>query len=85
MRGILPNDRPKQEMKASVERSLGQLFAGLNIGAIEFIDQRKQWSGDTMTFSLTAKVGFLRSPVVGFAMVTDKESSSMLTWACWVN
>jgi hypothetical protein len=44
-------------MKASVERSIDQLFAGFDIGLIEFIDQRKQWSGDTMMFSLTAKWG----------------------------
>jgi hypothetical protein len=73
MRVILPNDKPKQEMKASVERSIDQLFAGFNIGVIEFIDQRKQWSGDTLTFSLTAKLGFLRTPIVGSAMVADKE------------
>jgi hypothetical protein len=73
MRIILPNDRPKQEMKASVERSIDQLFAGFDIGLIEFIDQRKQWSGDTMMFSLTAKVGFLRTPIIGSAMVTEKE------------
>lgn len=60
-------------MKASVERSIDQLFSGLNLGVIEFVDQRKQWSGDTMTFSLAAKLGFLRTPIVGSAMVTDKE------------
>jgi len=73
MRVIIPNDRPKQEMKASVDRSIDQFFVGFNIGVIEFIDQRKQWSGDTMMFSLTAKIGFLRTPIVGSAMVTDKE------------
>jgi hypothetical protein len=72
MRIIIPNDRPKQEMKASVERSIDQLFAGFNIGVIEFIDQRKQWSGDTMTFSLSAKLG-LRTPIRGSALVTDRE------------
>ena len=73
LRVIIPNDKPKQEMKASIERSIDQLFAGFNIGLIEFVDQRKQWSGDTRTFSLTAKLGFMRTPIVGSAMVTDKE------------
>ena len=48
-------------------------FSGFNIGVIEFIDRRKQRSGDAMMFSLTAKIGFLRTPIVGSAMVTDKE------------
>lgn len=73
MRVIIPHDRPKQEMKASVERSVDQLFTGFNLGVIELIDQRKQWSADTMTFSLTAKFGIVRTPVVGSALVSDKE------------
>ena len=73
MRVIIPHDRPKQEMKASVERSLDQLFRGFNLGVIELIEQRKQWSVDTMTFSLTAKFGILRTPIAGSALVTDKE------------
>jgi Putative polyhydroxyalkanoic acid system protein (PHA_gran_rgn) len=73
MRVTIPHNRPKQEMKDSVERSIDQLFTGFSIGVIEFIDQRKQWSGDTMTFSLSAKLGFLRTPIRGSALVTDRE------------
>lgn len=58
-------------MKDSVEQSVGQLFSGFNLGVIEFTDQRKEWSGDTLKFSLTANLGFLRTPLVGWALVTD--------------
>jgi hypothetical protein len=70
---IIPHDGPKQEMKDSVERSVDQLFTGFNLGVIEFTDQVKRWSLDTMAFSLTAKVGFLRTPIVGSALVTDTQ------------
>lgn len=71
VRITIQHDRPKQEMKDSVEQSVGQLFSGFNLGVIEFTDQRKEWSGDTLKFSLTANLGFLRTPLVGWALVTD--------------
>lgn len=73
MRVMIPHDRPKQEMKNSVDQSIDQLFTGFNLGVIEFVNQRKQWSGDTLAFSLTAKMGFLQTPIVGSALVTDKD------------
>jgi Putative polyhydroxyalkanoic acid system protein (PHA_gran_rgn) len=73
MRVTISHNRPKQEIKDSVERSIDQLFTGFNVGVIEFINQRKQWSGDTMTFSLAARLGFLRTPIRGAALVTDRE------------
>jgi len=71
MRVVIPHNRPKQEMKDSVERSVDQLFTGFNLGVIQFISQHKEWSGDTLRFSLTANLGFLRTPIVGSALVTD--------------
>src|SRR5215470_1111702 len=73
MRVKIAHSRSKQEAKHAVERSIEHVFAGFNLGPIEFIDQRKHWSGDTMTFSLTAKLGFLQTPIRGLAIVTDQE------------
>ena len=73
MRLIIPHRKPKQEVKAAVERSIVQVFTGFNVGPIEFINQQKRWSGDTMMFSLTAKLGFLQTPINGSASVTDSE------------
>jgi hypothetical protein len=74
MRLIIPHSKPKQEVKAAVERSIVQVFTGFNVGPIEFINQQNQWSGDTMIFSLTAKLGFLQTPINGSASVTDSET-----------
>jgi hypothetical protein len=73
MRVKIAHSRSKREAKHAVERSIEQVFAGFNLGPIEFIDQQKHWSGDTMTFSLTAKLGFLQTPIRGLAIVTDQE------------
>jgi Putative polyhydroxyalkanoic acid system protein (PHA_gran_rgn) len=73
MRVTISHDRPKQEMKDSVERSIDQLFTGFNLGAIQCVNQRKQWLGDTMTFSLTARLGLLQTAINGSALVTEKE------------
>jgi hypothetical protein len=43
------------------------------VGPIDFINQRKQWSGDTIIFSLTATLAFLQTPIHGSASVTDSE------------
>ncbi len=71
MRIIIPHDRPKVEAKNSVERSVDQLFSGFNLGVIGFANQRKEWSGDMLNFSMTANLGLLRTPIVGSALVTD--------------
>ena len=73
MRVVVPHNRPKQEIRDAVERSVDQLFAGFNVGVIEFINQRKEWCEDTLKFALTAKLGLLQTPIVGSALVTGKE------------
>ena len=73
MRVIIPHSDPKQDVKSAVDRSIVEVFTGFNLGPIEFIKQWKEWSGDTMTFSLTAKLGFLQTPIRGSALVTNSE------------
>ncbi len=73
MRVTIAHSKSKQEAKDAVERSIDHIFTGFNLGAIEFIDQAKHWSGDKITFSLTARLGFLRTAIRGSAIVTDHE------------
>lgn len=73
MRVTMSHNRTKQDMKDAVDRSLEQVFAGLDAGPIIFTDQRKQWSGDTMEFSLVAKMGLFKTPLKGSATVTDRD------------
>ena len=73
MRVIVPHNKAKQEVKHTVEESLDRMFAGLANGPIEFLDHKKHWSGETLIFSFTAKMGFLRTPIHGSALVTEKD------------
>jgi hypothetical protein len=73
MRVIVPHNKPKQEVKLAVEQSVDQLFVGLAVVPIEFTDHKKHWSGDTLIFSFTAKMGFLKTPIHGSALVTDRD------------
>ena len=73
MRVIVPHNKPKQEVKQAVEQSIDRMFAGLANGPIEFLDHKKHWSAETLIFSFTAKMGFLRTPIHGSALVTEKD------------
>jgi len=73
MRVTIPHHRGKQQAKDAVSHAVSQVFTGLNLGAISFTAQRQQWSGDTLTFSAIAKMGFLTTPIRGSAVFTDSD------------
>jgi hypothetical protein len=73
MRVTISHNRTKQDARLAVERSIDQLFTGLAIGPLELTDRKKHWSGDSLVFSLTAKMGFLKTPIHGSAAVSDTE------------
>ena len=73
MRVTIPHNKTKQEARDAVERSIGQMFVGIAVGPLELLNQQKQWDGDTMKFSLTAKMGFLKTPIQGSVLVGDNE------------
>ena len=73
MRVTISHNKTKQDARDAVERSIGQMFVGIAVGPLEFLDQHKQWDGDTMRFSLTAKMGFLKTPIQGSVLVGDKD------------
>jgi len=73
MKATLTHHRTKTQVKDAVDRSLTQLFSGIAVGPIEFIDQQKQWTGDRMFFSLNAKMGPLKTPIKGTVDVGDTE------------
>jgi len=73
MRVIVPHSKPKEQVKQAVEQSLDRMFAGLATGPIEFIDRKKHWSGEALVFSFTARLGLLRTPIHGSALVTERD------------
>lgn len=52
---------------------MDQVFSALAVGVVEFTDQHRHWHGNTMTFSLTAKMGFIKTPIKGTVEVRPAE------------
>lgn len=73
MRVSISHNKPVQEVKNSVDHSIGQVFSGLGAGIVEFTDQHREWHGDTMAFTMTAKLGFIKTPIRGTIAVTERE------------
>jgi hypothetical protein len=73
VRITLSHDRPKEEIKQSVDRSFNDVFKGIEILPVRFAEERKAWQGDTLSFSLTAKMGFVSTPIKGTIEVTDRD------------
>ena len=57
----------------AVDRSFEDLFRGIGMIPIQFMDERRSWSGSTLTFSLSAKMGFVSTPMKGTIEVTDRD------------
>jgi len=73
MRVTVSHNKPKQQVKGAVDHSMGQLFGGIGSGLVEFSEHHREWNGDTLAFSLVAKMGFIRSPLKGTVFVTDTD------------
>lgn len=72
MRISISHNKPKAEVIEAVDRSFTDLFQGADL-PVKLTDQEKNWSGSTMNFSLTAKMGFFSTPIKGTIEVTDRE------------
>jgi hypothetical protein len=57
----------------SVDRSFDDLFRGIGMIPIQFVAERRSWQGSTLTFSVSAKMGLLSTPITGSIEVTDRD------------
>ena len=57
----------------SVDRSFDDLFQSIGAIPIQFVDERRSWQGSTLTFSFSAKMGFVSTPMKGTIEVTDRD------------
>jgi hypothetical protein len=72
MRITIAHNKPKQEVVDSIDRGFDDVFrmAGL---PLKIVLEQKNWQGSTMTFALSAKMGFMSSPISGTIDVTDRD------------
>lgn len=73
MRVTISHNKPVQQVKDAVDHSMNQVFGGFGGGMIEFTEDQRQWNGNTMTFALTAKMGFIKSPIKGTVEVQERD------------
>jgi hypothetical protein len=72
MRVTVSHNKPKEEVVRAVDRSFTTLFQGTGL-PLKLASHEKSWNGSTMSFSLTAKLGFISTPIKGTVEVTDRE------------
>jgi hypothetical protein len=73
MRITISHKQPKAEVVQSVDRSFNELFQGVAKVPIQLVAEQKNWQGSTLHFSLSAKMGFLSTPIRGTIEVTEKD------------
>ncbi len=68
---IVPHNTTPEKAIASIDRSATTLFEGSGGSAVQLTKQTKSWNGRVMSFSVTAKVGFISVPISGTVAVDD--------------
>ena len=71
MRITIAHKKSKTEVMQDVDRAIGEAFRALALSPIELVDQQRAWAGSVMTFSMIAKMGFLKNTIRGTVEVTD--------------
>jgi hypothetical protein len=73
MRITISHSKSQVQAIQAVDQAMDEVFRGLTTGPVTIVKQQKLWNGSVMTFSLTAKMGFLQNPISGMVEVTAKE------------
>lgn len=73
MRITVSHTKPKEEVMRAVDRSFDDLFQGIAITPLQFVDEKRSWRGSTLDFIVKAKMGFVSVPLKGTIEVTDRD------------
>ena len=73
MRITISHNRSKAEIIESVDRSFNELFQGVAGLHVRLVVEQRSWQGSILSFSLTAKLGLLSTPIKGTVEVTDQD------------
>jgi hypothetical protein len=72
MRITIAHKKPKQEVVDSIDRGFDDVFKMEGL-PLKLVLEQKNWQGSTMTFALSAKMGFMSSPIKGTIDVTNRD------------
>jgi len=73
MRITVSHNKSKDAVIRSVDRSFDDLFRGVSSVPIQFVEERRNWQGSTLAFLVSAKMGFVSTPIKGTIEVTDTD------------
>jgi len=73
MRITVSHHKTKEQVIKAVDQGIDDAFRSLASGPVTLTNPQKSWNGSVMTFSLSAKVGFMNNPISGTVEVTDKD------------
>ena len=73
MRITVSHTKTKEEVMRAIDRSFDDLLKGLAAVPVKLVDEQRSWQGSTLTFSVLAKMGLLRSGIKGTIDVTDRD------------
>jgi hypothetical protein len=69
----ISHERSIEEVKQAINRSLDDVFIGGSALPVKVAKERRAWQGDTLVFSLVAKIGFMSTPISGTVQVTNHD------------
>ncbi len=72
MRITIAHKKPKQEVIDSIDRGFDDVFKMEGL-PLKIVLEQKSWQGSTLTFALSAKMGFMSSPIRGTIDVSDRD------------
>ena len=73
MRITIAHNRSKAEIIDSVDRSFNEMFQGVPGIPVKLVVQQKSWQGSVLSFSVSARLGLLSTPIKGTVEVTDHD------------
>ena len=73
MRITISHNRSKAEIIESVDRSFNEMVQGVERLPVRLVVDQRSWQGPILSFSLTAKLGLLSTPIKGTVEVTDQD------------
>jgi Putative polyhydroxyalkanoic acid system protein (PHA_gran_rgn) len=73
VRVTVSHTKSKEEVMRSIDRSFDDLFRGIGMVPVQFVSENRTWQGSTLSFSVSAKMGILSTPIKGTIEVTDRD------------
>ena len=73
MRIAISHNRSKAEIVEAVDRSFDEMFQSAAGLPVRLVVKQRSWQGSILSFSLTAKMGLLSTPITGTVEVTDRD------------